>query len=68
MLIEDVHEAIFDVVELIKTYQSKNKLSKVLTSTLFKRRQDELDAAVDRAIVRLQVRLEYMLISEWAVF
>lgn len=55
MLIEDVHEAIFDLVELIKTYKSKNKLSKVLMSTLFKRRQDELDAVVDRAIVRLQV-------------
>ncbi|CAM9813426.1 unnamed protein product, partial [Ectocarpus sp. 6 AP-2014] len=57
MLIEDVHEAIFDLVELIKTYQSKNKLSKVLMSTLFKRRQDELDAVVDRAMVRLQLGL-----------
>ncbi|CAM9445750.1 unnamed protein product [Ectocarpus fasciculatus] len=57
MLIEDVHEAIFDLVELIKTYQSKNKLSKVLMSTLFKRRQDELDAVVDKAIVRLQLGL-----------
>ncbi|CBN75056.1 Transmembrane receptor kinase [Ectocarpus siliculosus] len=58
MLIDDVHEAIFDLVELIKTYQSKNKLSKVLMSTLFKRRQDELDAVVDRAIVRLQLGLQ----------
>lgn len=55
MLIEDVHDAIFDLVELIKAFQSKNKLSKVLMSTLFKRRQDELDAVVDRAIMRLQV-------------
>lgn len=55
VLIEDVNDAIFDLVELIKTYQSKKKLSKVLMSTLFKRRQDELDAVVDRAIVRLQV-------------
>ena len=53
--LEDVHDAIFDLVELIKTFQSKNKLSKLLLSTLFKRRQDELDAVVDRAITRLQV-------------
>ena len=55
VLIEDVHDAIFDLVELIKTFQSKNKLSKLFLSTLFKRRQEELDAVVDRAIMRLQV-------------
>lgn len=56
VLIEDVHDAISDLVELTKVYQSKNKLSKVLMSTLFKRRQGELDAVVDRAITRLQVQ------------
>lgn len=56
VLIEDVHDAIYDLVELIMTFQSKNKLAKVCLSTLFKRRQDELDAVVDRAIMRLQVR------------
>ena len=54
-LIEDVQDAIFDLVELMKTFQSKNKLSKLFMSTLFKRRQEELDAVVDRAIMRLQV-------------
>eukprot|EP00752_Nemacystus_decipiens_P018469 g16559.t1 len=58
VLIEDVHDAIFDLVELIKTFQSKNKLSKVFLSTLFKRRQEELDAVVDRAITRLQLGLQ----------
>ncbi|CAM9297409.1 unnamed protein product [Ectocarpus sp. 12 AP-2014] len=58
VLIEDVHDAIFDLVELIKTFQSKNKLSKLFLSTLFKRRQDELDAVVDRAITRLQLGLQ----------
>ncbi|CAM9108702.1 unnamed protein product [Ectocarpus sp. 8 AP-2014] len=58
ILIEDVHDAIFDLVELIKTFQSKNKLSKLFLSTLFKRRQDELDAVVDRAITRLQLGLQ----------
>ena len=54
-MIEEVHEAISDLVQLIKTYQSKNKLSRLFMSTLFKRRQEELDAVVDRAIMRLQV-------------
>lgn len=55
VLIEEVHEAIFDLVELIKTFRRKNKLSKLFMSTLFRRRQEELDAVVDRAIMRLQV-------------
>ena len=55
VLIDDVQDAIFDLVELIKTFQSKSKLSKLLLSTLFKRRQEELDAVVDRAMTRLQV-------------
>lgn len=50
-----MHDAVCDLVELIKAYESKNKMSKVLTSTLFKRRLDELDAVVDRAILRLHV-------------
>ncbi|CAM9156032.1 unnamed protein product [Pylaiella littoralis] len=58
VLLEDVHDAIFDLVELIMAFQSKNKLSKLLLSTLFKRRQDELDAVVDRAIMRLQLGLQ----------
>ncbi|CAM9383003.1 unnamed protein product [Ectocarpus fasciculatus] len=58
VLIEDVHDAIFDLVELIKTFKAKNKLSKLFLSTLFKRRQDELDAVVDRAIMRLQLGLQ----------
>ncbi|CAM9535892.1 unnamed protein product [Ectocarpus sp. 12 AP-2014] len=58
VFIQDVVEAIFDLNELIKTYQSKNKLSKVLMSTQFKRQQDELDVVVDRAISRLQLGLQ----------
>lgn len=55
ILIEDVHDSIYDLVELIQIFNSKNKLSKLFLSTLFKRRQEELDAVVDRAIMRLQV-------------
>lgn len=54
-MMEDVHDAIFDLVELIKTYKSKNRLSQLLMSTLFRRRQDEMGAVVDRAILSLQV-------------
>ena len=54
-MMDDVHDAIFDLVELIKTYQSKNRLSQLLMSTLFRRRQDEMGAVVDRAILSLQV-------------
>lgn len=53
-MIEEVHGAIFDLVELVKIYQSKNRLARLLMSTLFKRRMNELDAVVDRAILRLQ--------------
>ena len=58
-MIDDVHGAIFDLVELIKTYRSKNRLSQVLMSTLFRRRQDEMGAVVDRAILHLQVSAVY---------
>lgn len=58
-----MHDAIFDLVELIKTFQSKNKLSKVFLSTLFKRRKEELDAVVDRAITRLQVNRGFYVLA-----
>ena len=63
-----MHEAIFDLVELIKTYGSKNRLSKVLMSTLFKRRQAELEAAIDRAAARMQVSdARYIVVFVFAV-
>ncbi|CAM9906886.1 unnamed protein product [Ectocarpus fasciculatus] len=58
VLMEEVHDAVSDLVELIKTYQTKSKLGKVLTSTLFKRRQDELNAVIDRAIWGLHLGLQ----------
>lgn len=42
-------------MDLIKTYRSKNRVSKVLTSSLFKRREDEANLAIDRAINRSNV-------------
>lgn len=54
-MIEDVREAITDLVDLMKTYQSKNNLSKVLTSSVFKRRLNEAEAVVAQALPLLQV-------------
>lgn len=53
---EDVHDAVSDLVDIITTYQSKGRLSQVVMSTLFKRRQDEAEAVIDAAISRLHVR------------
>lgn len=55
-MLEDVNDAIGDLVEIIKTYKGKNKISQVLMSSLFKQRQDEAEAIIDRAISRLHVR------------
>lgn len=57
ILIQDVHDAVADLVELIKTYKSKNRLAQVVVSSLFKRRQEEADAVISCAMSRLQVRL-----------
>lgn len=56
VLIEDVHDAIADLVEIIKTYKSKNRITQVVMSTLFKRRLEEAEAVINTAIVRLHVR------------
>ena len=55
VLIEDVRDAVGDLVEIIKTYKSKGRLSQVLMSTLFKRRQEEVEAVIEAAISRLHV-------------
>lgn len=56
MLIEDVQTAIGDMVELIKMYRSKGRLSQVIVSTMFRRRMEETEAVIDRAISDLKVR------------
>lgn len=57
VLLEDVRESINDLVQLMITYRSKNKLSKVVTSSLCKRRQEEAEAAIDMALSRLQASI-----------
>lgn len=54
-MLEDVKDAVGDLLDIIKTYKSKNKISQVLMSSLFRQRQDEAEAVIDRAISRLHV-------------
>lgn len=55
MLIEDVQTAVGNMVELIKIYRSKGRLSQVIVSTMFRRRMEETEAVIDRAISDLKV-------------
>ena len=52
---ENVYDAVEDLVQLIKTFESKNRLVQIFTSSLFKRRQEEAEALIDRAVMQLQV-------------
>lgn len=54
-LLEDVRESIEDMVQVMQSYKNKNAVSKVLVSTLCKRRQEEAEASIDAAMHRLQV-------------
>lgn len=56
LLIEDVHASVNDLVQLMQAWKSKNMISKVFTSSLCKRRQEEAEAAISDAVTRLQVR------------
>lgn len=56
ILLEDVQESIEDMLQIMRSYKSKNTVSKVFVSTLCKRRQDEAEAAINSAVQRLQVK------------
>jgi len=69
-LVEDVRFAISNLLELIKTSPREKKLFSVRFQARRKRRQDELVAAVaavDRAMMRLQVLISWFL-GAWSVF
>lgn len=51
-----MRDAVGDLVELIKVYQSKGRISQVMMSTLFKRRQEEAGVVINAAVSRLHVR------------
>eukprot|EP00904_Undaria_pinnatifida_P011787 jgi/Undpi1/7739/HiC_scaffold_23.g10212.m1 len=58
VLVEDVRDSVADLVPIIKTYQSKGRLSQIMMSTLFKRRQEEAEAVIEAAVARLQFGLQ----------
>ncbi|CAM9692821.1 unnamed protein product [Ectocarpus sp. 6 AP-2014] len=49
-LVQKVEDAINDLLQLIHTYKSKNTFVQVVTSKLFKRRKDQLEAVVKQAL------------------
>lgn len=55
MLIEDVNTAVGDMVELVKVYRTKGRISQVVCSTMFRRRMEETEAVIDRAMSDLKV-------------
>lgn len=55
ILLDDVHDAVVDLIQLIQTYQSKNKICKIMASSLFQQRQAEAEAVINMAMSRLQV-------------
>ena len=59
MLIDDVRDSVADMVDIVQTYKSKGRLSQVMMSTLFKRRQDEAEAVIDAAVSRLHVSTSF---------
>lgn len=54
-LIADVRDAVGNLVEVIQTYHNSKKISQVMTSTLFKRRQGEAETVIKEALFHLQV-------------
>ena len=54
-LLEEVRISVDDLLQIMQAYRSKNKIKRILISTLFKRRQEEAEMAIDRAMSRLQV-------------
>ena len=55
MLIENVQDAIGDMLGLIRTYNSKKRITQVVVSTLFKRRMEETDAVINQTFADLMV-------------
>lgn len=55
VLLEDVHDSIADMVQIIQSYRSKNMVSRVFVSSLFKKRQEEAEESINACLQRLQV-------------
>lgn len=55
VLLDEVKYAVDTLLQVIQTYNSKNKVTQVLTSSMFKTRQEEAEHVINAAISRLQV-------------
>lgn len=55
MLIEDVRDAIGDMVDLIKLYKSRGRISQVVVSTLFRRRMEQAESVINQTFSDLMV-------------
>lgn len=55
VLLDDVQDSIQDMVQIMQSYRSKNMLSRVFVSSLFKKRQEEAEEGINACIQRLQV-------------
>lgn len=55
--VKSVQDAISNLLQLIKTYRSSHTITQVVTSPLFKRRKEQLEAVVSRAMDGLNVSL-----------
>lgn len=56
VLVDDVHDSIADMVQIMQSYRSKNMLSRVFVSSLFKKRQEEAEESINACVQRLQVQ------------
>ncbi|CAM9807784.1 unnamed protein product, partial [Ascophyllum nodosum] len=57
-LLEDVQDSVSNLVDIIRIYESKNNISKLFVSLLFKSRQEEAEAIMKDAVLRLQLGLQ----------
>ncbi|CAM9869295.1 unnamed protein product [Ectocarpus fasciculatus] len=57
-LVQKVEDAISELLQLINTYKSKNTFVQVVTSKLFKRRKEQLEAVVKQALSDLNFTME----------
>eukprot|EP00903_Cladosiphon_okamuranus_P009797 g9314.t1 len=61
VLLDDVQDSIQDMVQIMQSYRSKNTLSRIFVSSLFKKRQEEAEDGINACIQRLQLGLQVSL-------
>lgn len=62
-IINDVEEAVADLVELMKAYKTKNKISQVAGTPLFKNRLEDAEAVVNKAFKNMNAIFVVMVLN-----